>query len=947
MEAPRQDEPRRFGPYTVLARLRETAAAVQYLARGEDPAALVVVTAARPELAASPAFRHRFDAEARLAGRLAGGWVDGPLETRGDETDAPWTAAAYVPALTLAEAIEAAGPLPGRAVRILGAGIAETLSRVHATGAVLHGLAPGTVLLAEDGPRLTAFGPLGAAAEASAGPGGRLSVRLGYLTPEQLAGEEAGPASDLFVLGLLLAYAATGTTPLADGPPAEAADRIAEAAPELGGVPGELRELIARCLAKDPADRPTAGTVAAGLALEGASALAAGDWLPEQLAASVAQQGALARRLAEGADSPAGAGPAPGADTPPPASGADTPPAPDSAPSSAAAPVSAAPPVNLPVPEQNVSVENPVSDQYPVSDENPSGGRSAHPPKSYGDVWDAVAPAPRPAPEPDIQDAVPPEHRPTPVPEWQQPTVAAGGTVPDVSGAVPDTRTTQLGAIGQPGQPGPGQPAPWPDRSAYGYPQPQPQPPYQQQAPQPAPVPLPPAPIPNIAPPAEPRRSGPSRRGLLFGVVGGVAGLLVGGGTLYALTSGDDEDKPGPDPKPAPTSGGPSVAGVAPTPRWIYNHPASEPVPLTAALVKDRLLVLTDDSHVSAVDLRTGRRLWENADGAKGQAALAAGDELCFVAGPSEFLWLSAKDGKVAHRVAYADGFQDAPDLSVRTLVGSAGPVIWFTGSHKATVKAPKPKKGEKPGKDRQVVKSYLFGYDIVQRKELWRTPVPSGRGPIAPVFRLIAIRPDAIVVRQDSRTLTPAALKAAKKKGIFRSFDRETGKAQWSRRFGNVALDGAAVGDEEGTIYAADGPHLRAFETPAGKAKWTLKGTRGSVFGASLPSGDLLYTTNRNQEVGALDPKTGKPKWRRSTEAAGDKAPVVSVSGSGSTVLAADPGQVTAFSAADGKRLWKFQDIGNQAPDGETVKAGYQVLAYDKTAIVRRGRTVYAFPVA
>ncbi|WP_405938832.1 PQQ-binding-like beta-propeller repeat protein [Streptomyces sp. NBC_00726] len=923
MEAPRQDEPRRFGSYTVLARLRETAAAAQYLAYGTDPAELVVVTAARPGLAASPAFRHRFDAEARLAGRLAGGWVDGPLETRTDGSDAPWTAAVYVPALTLAEAIEAAGPLPARAVRILGAGLAETLSRVHATGAVLHGLAPGTVLLAEDGPRLTAFGPLGAAAEASAGPGGRLSVRLGYLTPEQLAGEEAGPASDLFVLGLLLAYAATGTTPLADGPPAEAADRIAEAAPELGGVPDELRDLIARCLAKDPADRPTAGTVAAELALEGAAALAASGWLPEELAAAVAEQGSGARRLAGGADSPTGAD---------------------------ATPVSTAPPVNLPVPVKNTSVENPVSDQYPVSDENPSGARGSNAPKSYGDVWDAVAPAPRPEPEPDIQDAVPPRHEPTPVPEWQQPTVAGGSTGPDTS-AIPDTRTTQLGAIGQPGQPvppvQPGQQAPWPDPSAYGYPQAQPQHPYQHQAPQPAPVPLPPAPIPNIAPPAEPRRSGPSRRGLLFGAVGGVAGLLVGGGTLYALTSGEDDDKPGPDPKPAPTSGGPSVAGLPPQPQWVYNHPASDPLPRTAAVCRNRLLVLTDDSQATAVDLRTGRRLWQNADGAKGQAALAADDEFCFVATPTEFLWLSAKDGKTAHRVPFSDGFQGVPGMTIRTLIGSEGATIWFTGSHRTTVKAPKPKKGQKPGKDQQVVKSYLFGYDIVQRKELWRTPVPSGRGPIAPVFRLIAIRPDAIVVRQDSRTLAPAALKAAKKKGVFRSFDRKTGKAQWSRRFGNVALDGAAAGDAEGTIYAADGADLRAFETPAGKAKWTLKGTRGSVFGTSLPSGDLLYTTNRNQEVGALDPKTGKPKWHRSTEAAGHKAPVISVSGSGSTVLAADPGQVTAFAASDGKRLWKFQDIGNQAPDGEPVKAGYQVLTYDKTAVVRRGRTVYAFPVA
>ncbi|MGC5410792.1 PQQ-binding-like beta-propeller repeat protein, partial [Streptomyces sp. DT225] len=152
--------------------------------------------------------------------------------------------------------------------------------------------------------------------------------------------EEAGPASDLFVLGLLLAYAATGTTPLADGPPAEAAERIAQAAPELGGVPDELRDLIARCLAKDPADRPTAGTVAAELALEGAAALAAGGWLPEGPAAAVAEQGVRAGRLA-------------------------------------AAPENS-------VSMKNASVENPVSDQYPASDQNPSGARGPHAPKSYG-----------------------------------------------------------------------------------------------------------------------------------------------------------------------------------------------------------------------------------------------------------------------------------------------------------------------------------------------------------------------------------------------------------------------------------------------------------------------------------------------------------------------------------------------------------------------------------
>ncbi|MBW5254028.1 serine/threonine protein kinase, partial [Streptomyces sp. P01-B04] len=101
MEALRQDDPRRFGPYTALTRFRETAAAVQYLAHGTDPDGLVVVTAARPELAALPAFRRRFQAEARTADRLAGGWVEARPATAADgseDDDLLWTASAYVPA---------------------------------------------------------------------------------------------------------------------------------------------------------------------------------------------------------------------------------------------------------------------------------------------------------------------------------------------------------------------------------------------------------------------------------------------------------------------------------------------------------------------------------------------------------------------------------------------------------------------------------------------------------------------------------------------------------------------------------------------------------------------------------------------------------------------------------------------------------------------------------
>ncbi|MFC9243541.1 PQQ-binding-like beta-propeller repeat protein [Streptomyces sp. NPDC057136] len=872
MEALRQDDPRHFGPYTVLARFRETASAVQYVVRDTDTTELAVVSAARPALAAVPAFRRRFQAEARTAERLAGGWVQAPLAA--PDSGELWTAWPYVPALTLAQAIDLTGPLPERAVRILGAGVAETLSRVHATGAVLQGLAPGTVLLAEDGPRLTAFGPLGAAAAAEARPGGQLSVRLGYLTPEQVGGEEAGPASDLFVLGLLLAYAATGTTPLADGPADEAAERIAHGNAELDSVPDALRELIARCLAKNPSERPSAGSVAADLALEGASALAKGDWLSEPLSAAVAEQESWARGLKPPSDEPT-------FDEPP----SDEP--------------------------QDAVVQNAA----------PSPVTSPVAPEQSGESTDAV------------EDSRTTRFK------------AIGNRPPHI-----DRPTTQL-AIPREQTALPPAPAPYPYAQAAA---PQSTAPFTP-APQ-APLPLPaqtPAPAISPAPANSPGPSGPfgaarDRRALLTVFAAGAAGLFVGAGAVLAF--GSDDSAPPADDKPAPKPRR-AVPGLPPEPRWMYTLPASEPAPLTSAIWRDKLLVLSGENGATGVSLRTGRKAWQQADAAGGQEVLAAGENLCFIAGPAEFLWLSPKDGKIVHRVAYATGFTDAPGLKAAPLTGRSGSVVWFTGSHTVTVKAKKPKKGKKPGKDTQVVRAHLFAYDIVQRKELWRVAVPAGRSPGTPDYRLTAVRTADLVVRQTAATLTPAEVKAAKGKGSFRCFDRKTGKLLWTRRFGTVTPDGAASGDEEGQLYGAVGDDLQAFETATGKPLWRVNGTEASVFGTPVPAGELLHITNRNQEVGVVERETGRLRWRRSTEVPlGGNAPSLALSGSGKTLLAADVTQVTAFAAADGRRLWKFQDIGVQDPEkdpkGAMVLAPYRVRTSGGTAVVQRGRVFYAFPV-
>ncbi|MEU0666308.1 PQQ-binding-like beta-propeller repeat protein [Streptomyces lavendulocolor] len=807
----RDGDPRRCGPYTVLARLRESASAVRYFARDGDGTP-VVITAPRASLAELPAFRRRFAAEARTAERLAGGWVPEPLEVSGGGP-LPWTATPYVPALTLGEAVALAGPLPARAVRVLGAGLAETLARVHATGAVLHGLAPGTVLLAADGPRLTAFGALGAAEAAQARAGGQLSVRLGYLTPEQAAGHEPGPPSDVFVLGLLLAYAATGTPPLAD------ADAIADAEPALGAVPEDLRPLIARCLAKAPEDRPGAGEAAAALALEGAAALARGGWLPDPLIEALDAQAARVAAL----------------------------PAPDDEDTDG----------------RTVRVGRQARRGTAADTAAPAGPVVPRPSA-------AAAPVPPPLPLPPAPQAPAPVPALLPVPAPALPAPAPVPALPAAAGVSAPSAPSALSAGSAPSAGSPG------------------------------------------------RGAGPSRRGLLTGLAAGVTGAVLGGGGVLAFASGDAEP-PRTDARPAARPR-PAVPGVPPRPRWAHEHPATARSTLHAAVWRDRALVLTTDAHTTAVDLTTGRRLWQAAGAPSAHRALTLADGRLLVAGTDGFRPVSGADGAVGRPLPYPAG------VRLSSVAGISGTVVWFTGTAAS--------------------RTYLFAYDTARAEELWRIQVPNGRAPRTPVHEVLALRPDMLVVRQDPASLTAAQVKAAKGLAVFHAHDRATGARRWFRPFGAARPGGAVSGDESGRLYTAAGTGLYAFDTGTRRPLWQLPGT--AAFGRARLAGGTLFVADRDQNVHAVDAATGRARWRRGTEAAaGGDVPEVTVGAGGRTLFAADGAQVTAFGAGDGRRLWKFQDAGVRAPGGGDSSAAYSVsVAGAAGVVVRRGRMFYGLPV-
>jgi hypothetical protein len=179
-----------------------------------------------------------------------------PVVAAGLDDDPPWLATAFVPGPSLADVIARHGPLPEPAVWRLAAGLAEALRAVHACSLVHRDLKPANVLLAADGPHVIDFGISRAFEGTSVTAAGMMVGTPGYMSPEQAEGAQAGPASDVFSLGCVLAYAATGNAPFGGGSAASVLYRVVSAQPDLTGIPGPLRDVISACLSKDPPQRP-------------------------------------------------------------------------------------------------------------------------------------------------------------------------------------------------------------------------------------------------------------------------------------------------------------------------------------------------------------------------------------------------------------------------------------------------------------------------------------------------------------------------------------------------------------------------------------------------------------------------------------------------------------------------------------------------------------------
>ncbi|MCF4120393.1 protein kinase [Antribacter sp. KLBMP9083] len=209
-------------------------------------------------------FRQRFRREVAAAARVRSRFTADLIAAEADAPE-PWLATQYVPGPTLTEAVSDRGPLPEAAVRDLVAGVAEALWAIHNTGLVHRDLKPSNVLLGPDGPCVIDLGVVRTSEATTLTTTGLQIGTPMFMAPEQARGDVVTPAADIWALGGLAYFAATGDRLFGAGQPSAVLYRVVHTEPDLSGCPAGLRPLIAACLAKDPAARPSAAAILAAV----------------------------------------------------------------------------------------------------------------------------------------------------------------------------------------------------------------------------------------------------------------------------------------------------------------------------------------------------------------------------------------------------------------------------------------------------------------------------------------------------------------------------------------------------------------------------------------------------------------------------------------------------------------------------------------------------------
>lgn len=287
-------DPLRLGPYRLIGVLGEGGMGQVFLGR-DSLGTIAAVKVLRREFANQREMADRFVREASTAQAVRS---KGVARVLGAQTEGgrPWIATEFLSGPTLNSAVTRYGPLEEPALRALGAALAGTLGEIHAAGLVHRDIKPSNIVLTASGPRVIDFGIARPEHGLTLTTTGQAPVTPGFGAPEQVLGQRTGPSADIFSLGAVLAYAASGEPVFTGGHIAAIQYEVVHGQPQLGGVPDEVRPLIEPCLAKDPAQRPGPEQIARAF---DPPRQAKRIWRTGPLAEDISQGEAEARRLAE------------------------------------------------------------------------------------------------------------------------------------------------------------------------------------------------------------------------------------------------------------------------------------------------------------------------------------------------------------------------------------------------------------------------------------------------------------------------------------------------------------------------------------------------------------------------------------------------------------------------------------------------------------------------
>lgn len=268
----RDGDPRAIGGYVLISRLGSGGMGTVYSGRAAS-GRLVAVKLVHQQFADDPEFRTRFRQEVAAARRVSGAFTAAVVDADPD-AERPWMATQLVPGRTLGARVKAEGPLRGGPLRVLALGLVEALRELHTTGVIHRDLKPDNVMLSDDGPRVIDFGISRAAGQQTLTSTGQILGTPPYMSPEQLsAPARVRASSDVFSLGSVLVFAATGRGPFDAESHYMTAYRVVSEAPDITELADSLRAVVGACLTKEAASRPGPDELLAVLAQ-----IPAADW---------------------------------------------------------------------------------------------------------------------------------------------------------------------------------------------------------------------------------------------------------------------------------------------------------------------------------------------------------------------------------------------------------------------------------------------------------------------------------------------------------------------------------------------------------------------------------------------------------------------------------------------------------------------------------------------